>query len=151
MKLTFLATLAIFVLSGCHARQPDTSCQSYQQASLHTTQNHTTMQQLHQSGAINQKAAQLPGRFTANSDRLSLTWEGDAIELLAQLARQRGLNFAYSGVRLPLPVSVHVENITFENLLREVEMQIGWRATLRQQPLELHLYFSLPERGGRLA
>ncbi|ALX97505.1 hypothetical protein AV650_28545 (plasmid) [Serratia fonticola] len=69
-------------------------------------------QQLYLDGALNQKATRLPGSFAANSDRLSLNWEGDAIELLAQLARQRGLNFAYSGVRLPLPVSVHVDNIT---------------------------------------
>ncbi|MNY55825.1 hypothetical protein D3C86_1918360 [compost metagenome] len=103
------------------------------------------------NGALNGTADRLPSAITANSDRLSLDWEGDAIELLAQLARQRGLNFGYTGVRLPLPVSVHVSNITFENLLRQLETQIGWRATLKQQPLELQLYFALPDKGGRLA
>lgn len=89
--------------------------------------------------------------FLSNADRLSVNWDGDAIELLAQLARQRGLNFAYTGVRLPLPVSVHDKNISFEGLLRQLKMQINWRATLIQNPTELRLYFSLPEKGGRLA
>jgi defect-in-organelle-trafficking protein DotD len=148
MKITYLAAMAVILLSGCQAKQ---SSNTITQASDDAAYIRSTQQQLYLDGALNQKTTRLPGSFTANSDRLSLNWDGDAIELLAQLARQRGLNFAYSGVRLPLPVSVHVQNITFENLLRQLEAQIGWRATLKQQPLELHLYFALPDKGGRLA
>ena len=108
-----------------------------------------TSQQLWHNGALNQTAWKTPGAITANSQRLTLDWDGDAVELLVQLARQRGLTFAYSGVRLPLPVSVHVRGVTFEQLLAELTTQFGWRATLRQQPFELHLYFSLPDKGGR--
>ncbi|CAI2036337.1 Uncharacterised protein [Serratia fonticola] len=152
MKTTYLAGLAFILLSGCQAQQPHTtSPQQLLSVSDDASRIYSTQQQLYLNGALNQKSARFPDSFTTNSDRLSLDWEGDAIELLAQLARQRGLNFAYSGVRLPLPVSVHVNNITFENLLRQLETQIGWRATLKQQPLELHLYFSLPDKGGRLA
>lgn len=150
MKTMYLAALAGILLSGCQAQQPHNNV-PLTQASDDASRIRSTQQQLYLDGALNQKAKRLPGSFAANSDRLSLNWEGDAIELLAQLARQRGLNFAYSGVRLPLPVSVHVDNITFENLLRQLETQIGWRATLKQQPLELHLYFALPDKGGRLA
>ena len=151
MKITILATMACVLLSGCQPLRTPTASVAAQLASADATQLHNTQQQLYLDGALNQTPSRPAASFTANSERVSLDWEGDAIELLAQLARQRGLNFAYSGVRLPLPVSVHVRNITFENLLRQLEIQIGWRATLKQQPLELHLYFALPDKGGRLA
>ncbi|WP_337263717.1 MULTISPECIES: DotD/TraH family lipoprotein [unclassified Serratia (in: enterobacteria)] len=150
MKIPYLTGLTLALLSGCQAQQSH-STHPLQPTSANTAQIRSTQQQLYLDGALNQKPNRLIDSFAANSDRLSLNWEGDAIELLAQLARQRGLHFAYSGVRLPLPVSVHVSNITFENLLRQLETQIGWRATLKQQPSELHLYFSLPDKGGRLA
>lgn len=150
MKIAYLAALAGILLSGCQVQQPDNTNLSTQ-VSDDASRIRSTQQQLYLDGALNQTTGRLPAMFTANSDRLSLDWEGDAIELLAQLARQRNLNFAYTGVRLPLPVSVHVTNITFENLLRQLETQIGWRATLKQQSFELHLYFALPDKGGRLA
>ncbi|TQI77283.1 defect-in-organelle-trafficking protein DotD [Serratia fonticola] len=150
MKISILAVAAGLLLSGCQVQQPCTS-KSVNKASIDASHLHTTQQQLWHNGALNQQSYRIPGTFTANSDRLSIDWEGDAIELLAQLARQRGLNFGYTGVRLPLPVNVHVSNITFESLLRQLETQIGWRATLKQQPLELHLYFALPDKGDRLA
>ncbi|MFP2241038.1 DotD/TraH family lipoprotein [Pseudescherichia vulneris] len=151
MKIITLAALACVLLSGCQPQHAPTTSVTVPQASADASQLRNTQQQLYQDGALNQTPGRIAASFTANSDRLSLDWEGDAIELLAQLARQRGLNFGYIGVRLPLPVSVHVSNITFENLLRQLETQIGWRATLKQQPLELHLYFALPDKGGRLA
>lgn len=150
MKKLMMVLMPLW-LAGC---QTHTSCQTHPPAQPvpdSVTATHTTSQQLYQNGALNQKAPQSPGTLQANSDRLSLDWEGDAVELLAQLARQRGLDFAYDGVRLPVPVSLHVSNITFEELLRNLDMQIGWRAVLKQQPLELHLYFTLPDKGGRLA
>ncbi len=150
MKKLMMVLMPLW-LAGC---QTHTSCQTPPQAQPvpnNVTATHTTSQQLYQNGALNQKAPQSPGSLQANSDRLSLDWEGDAVELLSQLARQRGLGFAYDGVRLPVPVSLHVSNITFEELLRNLDMQIGWRALLKQQPLELHLYFALPDKGGRLA
>lgn len=150
MKKLMMVLMPLW-LAGC---QTHASCQTpppAQPVPDNVTATHNTSQQLYQNGALNQKAPQSPGTLQANSDRLSLDWEGDAVELLSQLARQRGLGFAYDGVRLPVPVSLHVSNITFEALLRNLDMQIGWRAVLKQQPLELHLYFALPDKGGRLA
>lgn len=153
MKLTALPVALSCLLVGCQMPAPaqpvDTT--NIRAASLQSQSIQQQNQALYMNGALNGTTGRLPSAITANSDRISLDWEGDAIELLAQLARQRGLNFGYTGVRLPLPVSVHVSNITFENLLRQLETQIGWRATLKQQPLELHLYFALPDKGGRLA
>ncbi len=45
------------------------------------------------------------------------------LELLNELARLRGQQFSYSGVRLPLPVSLHVRDMTFADVLRLTEAQ----------------------------
>ncbi|EBT5359773.1 hypothetical protein CLK33_18045 [Salmonella enterica] len=89
----------------------------------------------------------LPGRITANSQRVSVDWDGDAIELLSKLAHQRGLILRYSGVRLPLPVTIHERDISFETLLRLVRTQIDWRATLTQQTDALEVGFMPPLKG----
>ena len=67
------------------------------------------------------------------------------MELLTELARSRGLQFNYSGVRLPLPVTLHVQNMTFANVLRLIESQTAWRATLHQYPGLLQLTFMQEE------
>jgi defect-in-organelle-trafficking protein DotD len=87
----------------------------------------------------------------ANSELVSVTWSGDAVELLSHLARQRGARFNWTGVRLPLPVNVHASAVTYQNLLHLIEMQTAWRATLHQMPGELALVFAQaqPPAGGR--
>ncbi|OZP55817.1 conjugal transfer protein TraH [Serratia marcescens] len=102
---------------------------------------------LYLSGAINQVRAPLftPG-ISANSQRVTLNWDGDAVELLSHLARQRGLTFNWTGVRLPLPVNLHVNGVTYQNLLRMIEVQTAWRATLHEFPGQLTLVFLQPEK-----
>lgn len=100
-------------------------------------------------GAINIPSDTLfPGIIPAHSSRISLDWDGDAVELLAALARQRGMTFSYSGVRLPLPVTLHVREMTFANALRLVEAQTNWRAQLHERPGEFQLVF-MPHPGGK--
>lgn len=89
----------------------------------------------------------LPGRITSNSQRVSVDWDGDAIELLSKLAHQRGLTLRYSGVRLPLPVTLHERDVTFETLLRLIRSQISWRATVTQQSDALEVGFMPPLKG----
>jgi defect-in-organelle-trafficking protein DotD len=152
MKI-FLAAFAVLMLGGC---AHDTSTHSLVTPPTHVThsaqniQNTTAM--LYQADAINQVRSSLfIPRITANSQRISVDWDGDAIELLSQLAHQRGLSFAYTGVRLPLPLTLHVQDATFEQVLRLVRTQIDWRAQLDQQSAELRLYFMLPLKKGKLA
>lgn len=87
--------------------------------------------------------------ISSNAGRLSFDQEGDAVEFLAELARLRGLQFTYSGVRLPLPLSIHARGMTFENALRLVKAQTAWRATLTQEPGLLHLAFMPVKEGTR--
>ncbi|SPW71134.1 lipoprotein [Escherichia coli] len=82
----------------------------------------------------------------AHSGRVSFDWEGDALELLSELARLRGQQFSYSGVRLPLPVSLHVRDMTFADALRLTEAQTAWRAVLSQSAGRLHLSYMPTEK-----
>ncbi|MFQ6283703.1 DotD/TraH family lipoprotein [Yersinia enterocolitica] len=151
MKPSYLATLGLFLLSGCQAPQAKHPIPTPQPISIHTEQISPSLQDLALNGVLNQKVHFVPGSIRANSQRLSVTWDGDAIELLAELARQRGLSFAYTGVRLPLPVTIHVQDVTFETLLRIIRTQTDWRAQLDQQSRELRVYFMLPLKQGALA
>lgn len=93
----------------------------------------------------------------ADSDRVSFSWNGDAVELLSALARARGQVFSYAGVRLPLPVDIEVRGVTYANVLRMIEMQTAWRATLVTYPGQMVLQFMSPlpaepvrhKKGGR--
>lgn len=150
-KISLPAMLCISLLAGCQqypasAPQPLTS--KYGAASSVAITRHAQYQ-MWDRGIIGMQQNEitslaLPTLHT-NSDSLSFDWDGDAVELLNTLARARGLQFNYSGVRLPLPVSVHVRNMTFSNALRIVEAQTAWRASINQYPGLLQLTFMKPE------
>jgi len=147
MKTLCLTFVAGLLLSGCQMPKTDQAAASWA-LDKQTTAMARTQQQLHQAGAINQKAQRFPPVISSDTQRLDLDWQGDALELLAQLARQRGLLFAYSGVRLPLPVNVNARYLRFDDLLHQLETQIQWRATLKKSSNALHLYFALPDKRG---
>lgn len=145
-----LTLLAPVLLAACQSPAcPVTGPSDTVAHQVQTTQ--AQQQLLALSGAINTPAFTLPGPLIANSQRLTVDWDGDAIELLSQLAHQRGLSFAYTGVRLPLPVTVHVQSMTFDEVLRLIGTQINWRAHLDQEPLRLRLDFMLPLQEGVMA
>nr|WP_241390274.1 DotD/TraH family lipoprotein [Serratia proteamaculans]ULG14159.1 hypothetical protein 25Ep1_00058 [Serratia proteamaculans]ULG17270.1 hypothetical protein 10novelp1_00057 [Serratia proteamaculans]ULG17625.1 hypothetical protein Ep_00056 [Serratia proteamaculans]ULG17838.1 hypothetical protein Gp1_00058 [Serratia proteamaculans] len=150
---TFMVTCTVLMLSACSHDISTHSLVTPQAHIIHSAQDiQNTTARLNQADAINQTRSSLfIPRITANSQRISLDWDGDAIELLSQLAHQRGLSFAYTGVRLPLPLTIHVQDATFEQVLRLVRTQIDWRAQIDQQPTELRLYFMLPLKKGKLA
>lgn len=140
--------LAVLCLNGCHLPPDNTApTRKYGAASDVAVARHAQYQ-LWGQGIY---SAPLPerqsgGSLKAHSDRVSFDWEGDALELLNELARLRGQQFSYSGVRLPLPVSLHVRDMTFADVLRITEAQTAWRATLSQSAGRLHLSFMTPEK-----
>lgn len=154
MRLFCISLFVPIVLSGCQLHDKNTAVIPFQNtdAQYNAEQVLNAQSNLYLSGAINQVRVPffVPG-ISANSQRVTVNWDGDAIELLSQLAHQRGLIFAYTGVRLPLPLTIHVQDATFEQVLRLVRTQIDWRAQLEQQPTELRLYFMLPLKKGKLA
>jgi defect in organelle trafficking protein DotD len=105
---------------------------------------------LYQAGAINQVAPQAAPTSSAapissNQQAINLTWQGDAIELLQRLSTERGLEFATTGVPLPLPLSIHARQQSFERVLQLVRMQVGYRATVSQAAHHLVLQYNAPQ------
>ncbi|EAO8183446.1 hypothetical protein AHV57_22485 [Salmonella enterica] len=141
--------LAALLLAACQSPPPapTLSSQRYGAASQVAVSRHTQYR-LWEQGTFSGHTPETtpPPLLTANSELVSFDWEGDAVELLNALARARGLQFSYSGVRLPLPVTLHVRDMTFANALRLVEAQTAWRATLHQYPGLLNISFMQPER-----
>lgn len=148
MKKALLATVvATLLLSGCQQPvatrvtqmpvSPEQNAANAQRVAIVRAQQY----QLWDESLVNTRTPLPADTIYSNSTRVSLDWDGDAVELLAQLARQRGLSFNYSGVRLPLPLNIHVRDMTFQNLLRIVVSQTQWRATLEQNPGQLQLNF----------
>ena len=115
------------------------------------------LSQLWMEGNLNPDTPLPVMAIRADSDRLSFSWNGDAVELLNALARARGQVFSYAGVRLPLPVDIEVQGVTYASVLRMIEMQPAWRATIVTYPGQMVLQFmsSLPaepvrhKKGGR--
>ena len=60
------------------------------------------------------------------------SYQNEAAKLLTRVAAARGMKFSVQGPepRLPLFVSIDVENVTFEELLTEVGHQFGQRADI---------------------
>lgn len=151
MKYLFWAApAAALLLSGCQSfwdKPPVAPAPAPVLASVPAQQ-----QVLWLDGVINTRSALPADSIRAQGDRVAVDWSGDAVELLSHVALQRGEKFAWTGVRLPLPVNLNVNGVTYANLLRLIEMQTAWRATLSQQPGQLTLAFAQAEpkkAGGR--
>lgn len=147
MKRHVLVTLLPLMLAGCQAA-PVAPVQDSRDVvvSAHEIQAATT--RLYQAGVINQISSSYPSEIRANSDRITLRWDGDAVELLHALARQRGYRFAYTGTRLPIPVNIYVTDMTYGQVLDLIRIQTNWRASLREEGVELRLHFMLPVEKG---
>lgn len=139
--------LAALFLAGCNSPSQHTPVPRNYGAASDVAVTRHTQYTLWDKGVFSGQLPVSTGShlLTANSDRLSFDWEGDAIELLNELARVRGMQFNYNGVRLPLPVNLHVRDMTFSNTLRLIEAQTAWRATIHQYPGLLQVSFIQPE------
>ncbi|AVF38209.1 DotD/TraH family lipoprotein [Rahnella sikkimica] len=149
-----VACLAAVLLSGCQAVSNGNTVPPTPVASTSPTSTGVVLQQqrLWLEGDMSADTPLPVTTIRADSDRVTLSWHGDAVELLTALARARGQAFSYAGVRLPLPVDIDVQGVTYSNLLRIIEMQTVWRATFTQYPGQMVLAFmpTISERrGGR--
>ncbi|EJS0406135.1 DotD/TraH family lipoprotein [Salmonella enterica subsp. enterica serovar Newport] len=148
MKKPILSGILVpLLLSGCQYAPASTSTPISTSLSPTPAQIAFKQEQQRLTLALTEDGWLLPGRITSNSQRVSVDWDGDAIELLSKLAHQRGITLRYSGVRLPLPVTIHERDVTFETLLRLIRTQISWRATVTQQSDALEVGFMPPLKG----
>jgi len=155
MKIIITAScLAAVLLSGCQAVSSRNTAPPAPVAATSPISSGVALQQQHLwlEGDMSTDVPLPVTKIRADSDRVTLSWHGDAVELLSALARARGQVFSYAGVRLPLPVDIDVQGVTYANLLRIIEMQTVWRATISQYPGQMVLEFmpTISERrGGR--
>lgn len=163
MKMqTALAAVSVLVLAGCSShsdREKEISAQQLvdQEIREQAITIKLAQDELYQAGAINRTRYKFPTVINANSQYVRVTWQGDAYELLGQLAKQRGLQFTSQGIKLPLPLNIDVggSKVTFEQLLTLIRQQTQYRATINQKPGELQLLYLTPSnkntflRGGR--
>lgn len=147
-KTTFyiLAPVAIFV-AGC-ATRPATNEASAEvdRQILESAQKVQRAQlALAQAGAINELAPKRDEPIADDKQRISLTWQGDAAQLLEKLARDRGLSLVVLGVKLPLPINVNLKDSTVDNALEIVQLQVGYRAVITRTSERVVLHFNRPQ------
>ncbi|WP_168403406.1 DotD/TraH family lipoprotein [Erwinia amylovora] len=158
MKKCIITALPALLLCGCQLNpQPHGATAAPAQTVTSLTKPALQMMQLWMGGDLKDTTPLPVAAIRADSDRVTFSWNGDAVELLSALARARGQAFSYVGVRLPLPVDIEVQGVTYANVLRMIQMQTAWRATLVTYPGHMMLQFmpSLPaepvryKKGGR--
>lgn len=145
MKKNIFSALPALLLCGCQLHpQPQSTAPA--QSVTSTPKPSLQQTQLWMEGDLREGAPLPFAAIRADSDRVTFNWNGDAVELLSALSRARGQTFSYAGVRLPLPVDIEVQGVTYANVLRMIEMQTAWRATLVTYPGQMVLQFmpSLP-------
>ena len=98
--------------------------------------------QLVQAGALNPAPKAVPVGVLSSDQNITLAWKGDAYQLLSKLAAEHGLTFVTTGVRLPLPVAIHVHDQPFEAVLDAIRAQTGYRASVMQSANKLTLQFN---------
>jgi hypothetical protein len=90
-----------------------------------------TQQELYQHSAIanNAPTAILGGVYSDNV-RIDANWNGDAAEILNKMALQRHFSFRQIGIKLPLPISLQVNKVTYKQALELIQTQIGYGAMI---------------------
>ena len=150
LKTASLAVLVV-AISGCatkSGREKQITAQQLVDNQIREEAIKITLAQneLYQAGAINRTRFKIPSVINANSQNVTVNWQGDAYELLAQMAKQRGLRFSSQGIKLPLPLNIDVGGATFEGVLALIRQQTQYRATITQKPAELQLVYLTPEK-----
>lgn len=144
------AVLGAAALAGCAAPQapaPVAISLVDQQIVAAAQRIQRAQSDLYVSGALDSDTK--PGQLEPSSgDAVTLSWQGDAVQLLAKLARDNGSTFSYVGTRLPLPISVNVENAPLSAVFAMVQSQIGYRARLVTNPGAITLEFHRPQQTG---
>lgn len=158
MKKRIFTALPVLLLCGCQLPlQPRINAPKPVQTVASPSKPALQLTQLWMEGDLHDGTPLPIAVIRADSDRVTVSWSGDAVELLNQLARARGQRFSYVGVRLPLPVDINVQGVTYTNLLRIIKMQTAWRSTLINYPGQMTLQFMTtvatetqkPLKGGR--
>ncbi len=143
-----LSILSAASLLGCaSAPAPDTSTSIIDQQILDAAAKVQAAQaQLFRAGALNQELNAPSTPITDGGQPVTLSWKGDAAQLLGKLSTSRGLAFKKMGLRMPLPVVVEAKGESFESILDQLRSQVGYRAAIEQSGSTLTLQYNRPKQ-----
>ena len=148
---TLIPILFCCALGGCAAPRVETTNNTQTDVDrriLDASHKIARMQlQLVRAGALSQTPKIVPVAVLSDEQTVSLSWNGDAYQLLSTLAVERGLTFVAVGIRLPLPVAIEVQDVSFAALLEAIRAQTGYRAAVEQTAGKLTLRFNGPREG----
>lgn len=139
MKFTYsvLAVVVTLMSTGCSIFQHKENLADTTEARIQTnldlaiSQIEATQAELYQAGAISQQKTGISGGIYDDNQKLTLDWNGDAKQLVQKLAKQRSYSFAATGVVLPLPININVNNMSYRNVMERIQTQIGYRAGIQ--------------------
>lgn len=149
MKFKRIGLVLIVMLSAaCSSKKnPETTADQfvYDQLSIQAVTIKAGQDELYRAGVINRT----PVRFIpqnsvlyAGKNNISLDWQGDARELLADLAKKQNKKFSTQGLSLPLPMNINVKNTTYFNLLNIIKQQIEYRADIQERGDGIQLIYT---------
>jgi defect-in-organelle-trafficking protein DotD len=147
-RYPYAALFAALALTGCASKPPDVSAQTLiDQQILEASQKIEAAQvDLYQAGALNSRVVmRTPSTNLDDKQFVTISWQGDAIQLLTKLAQDRGERFEYMGLRMPLPVNIDVKGVQYESVLAMLRSQIGYRAVVTRAPGKLVLQYNQPQ------
>ncbi|MET0331519.1 MAG: DotD/TraH family lipoprotein [Dyella sp.] len=78
----------------------------------------------------------------SSSKPITIDWSGDASDLARLLAMREGLGFDTRGIKVPLPISLSVKQLPYDQVLAMFAAQIDYRATLYKLPGRMVLEYA---------
>lgn len=151
MKATYISAClaACFCLSACASRSMPKTAETTTDIDRHIMEAAARIEsaqtQLYHSAALSQNIAKPAVPLMDDAQRVTISWKGDALQLLTRLARDRGLSFAQTGVRMPLPVVINVTDEPLAAVIDKIRVQVGYRAVVDQGQAYLLLQYNRPK------
>lgn len=100
---------------------------------------------LYRSATLDERARRPKAVVYSSAGRVTISWKGDASQLLSRLASDCGLKFTQMGVRMPLPVAIDVRDEPLPAVLDQIRLQVGYRAVVEQNVNVLVLHYGRPQ------
>ena len=146
-------SIAIFsislALTGCGTTQPKTTANAQVEVDRQIIEASRKIQfaqaELYQAGAINQETTKPSIPITYDQQHVTLSWQGDPLQLVTKLAHDHGLGFSIMGVRMPLSVNINVKNASYSTVIQMLRAQVGYRVEISQQSDKLVLQYNRPQ------
>lgn len=144
-----IAVVLGLTLTGCQAfKQPEQEVSSQQrfdeQLAAATESIKNAQLELYQAGVLNETPGNEPIDLSDEGKLISISWQGDAEQLLEKIAKDSKREFSSLGVKLPLPVNVDVKDVPLNHVISQVQAQVGYRAVVSYTPTEITLHYNKP-------